>query len=130
MKKLLLVFALISLFSCGNDEEVKPMNSNTATLSIKTTNDKYSVTVAYMTKDKWGQEEPYIVEKIVHGGDTTLTINIDREQNFGYFIQRQGTNPKVQVEATLKYKDHNSTKTFLADGGMLWDIYEFYKQVF
>jgi hypothetical protein len=128
MKKLLLVFALFSLFSCGNDEEVKTINENSATISVKH-DGQYSMVLAYLSKDKWEPLEPYIFGKIVKG-DTTVTVNIDREQNFVYIIQRQGANANTPLEANITYRDKNSKKIISTPGGQLWDIYEFYTQIF
>jgi hypothetical protein len=126
MKKLLLVFALISLFSCGNNEEVKPKETNIATISVRS-QCNYAIAVMYMTKDKWGSEEPYLFEKRMTR-DTTIQVHIDKHQNFGYFIQRQGENPNLPLEATLAYNGYNKSKNFVSSGGILWDIYEFYPQ--
>jgi hypothetical protein len=127
MKKLLLVFALVSLFSCGNDEEVSK-SSNQATVSVKHVGE-YAITIAYMNKDKWGHEEPFLFDGKVKG-DTAIVVTIDRDQNFGYVIQRQGATDGNPVQVTLVYKEKNNTKTLSTPGGMLWDIYEFYKQTF
>lgn len=128
MKKLLLVFALIALFSCGNNEEVSPKTTNTATISVKH-NGPYALVVSYLSKDKWDPLEPYIFSSIAKG-DTTVSVEIDREQNFVYIIQRQGLNEEAPMEATLSYREKDNKKTMSTLGGQLWDIYEFYPQIY
>ena len=127
MKKLLLILAIGSLFSCGNDEEVTPkkIESTQAVITVKT-NVKTAIVLAYMYKDEWRFEEPFIVETFTHN-DTTFTVKINKDQNFAYFVNRID-DPKAVVTVNLKFKDHDQTKTFHYEGGILWDIYEFYRQ--
>lgn len=125
MRQILLITTLVfSLLACSKDNEVNPLRmSNTATIEIKS-DTKYYLAVAYLTKDKWGQEEPYIVDTILTG-PATINFEVAKEQNFMYSIQMKEF--PGEVEATLKYKEHNKTKSFTGSGN-LYDLYEFYKQ--
>ncbi len=125
---LLLIGFVITLFACDNSENIGSLNSTSdeATLIITTKSD-YGVGFAYLTKDKWG-EDGRIFEDSTFSGSSVIKVKIGRDQNFSYAIQKR-SNDKEIISATLKFKEHNKTKEFTGTG-LLYDVYEFYKQIY
>ena len=126
MKKILLVILTISLFSCSQDEpQMLKMSENTAHISIKSST-PYVLMVSYMDKNSWKQETKILSNTIING-DYEVSLDINREQNFAYFLQKRDPRDKSTVTGTLTYKGYSNSRSFTGDG-ILWDIYEFYPQ--
>lgn len=101
MKKLLLILVVGSLFSCEQIQEATPKKevySNEATITVQS-KVKTSIVLAYMYKDEWRFEEPYIIQTTAKK-DTSFNVIIKKDQNFTYFVNRTD-DPKAIVTVNL-----------------------------